>query len=104
MTNGITPLQRSILVLSGLCIILASLKAASAMLVPLLLSLFIAMACNPLINRLVKIKVPRTVSVFVVITVVVLFGAAFGLIVNTADTPFVFTMRPTAASMKQKNA
>ncbi|MCP4260440.1 MAG: AI-2E family transporter [Planctomycetes bacterium] len=92
MTNGITPLQRSILVLSGLCIILASLKAASAMLVPLLLSLFIAMACNPLINRLVKIKVPRTVSVFVVITVVVLFGAAFGSLVSSSLAAFKLQM------------
>ena len=74
------------LTLAALVIILAGIKAASAILVPFLLSLFIAIMCNPLITKATQYRVPKPVSVVFVIcifVVIVLFIA--GLIGNSLN-------------------
>jgi len=57
-----------------LVIVLAGIKAANTIVVPFLLSLFIAMACSPMISRLQKLKVPRSLAILTVILAIVVFG------------------------------
>jgi predicted PurR-regulated permease PerM len=60
-------LHTAVLIMAALVVILAGVKAASPLLVPFLLSVFIAMACNPLINTITAYKVPKGVAVLLVI-------------------------------------
>jgi predicted PurR-regulated permease PerM len=74
------------IVLASLVIILAGIKAASTVIVPFLLSIFIAIMCNPLISKATEYKIPKAISVIFVISVfasVVLFIA--GLIGNSLN-------------------
>ena len=61
-------------VMACIVVSLAGIKAASSILVPFLLALFIAIITNPLVQKLVEYKVPRVVAVFSVLTLVILIG------------------------------
>lgn len=65
---------RVLVILASLVIVLAGIKAASSIVVPFLLSLFIAMACSPMISRLQHLKVPRSLAILTVILAIVVFG------------------------------
>jgi predicted PurR-regulated permease PerM len=63
-SNGIV---KALLVTAALFIILAGIKVAVNIIVPFLLSAFIAIACNPLINKASRYKVPKALAVVLVI-------------------------------------
>ncbi len=67
-TNGAL---KMILMVAGVFIILAGLKTATNLLVPFLLSVFIAIICNPLIVKASQYKIPRFISVILVIVIFV---------------------------------
>ncbi|GAA0356604.1 AI-2E family transporter [Bowmanella denitrificans] len=78
--------SKVLLTMAALVIILAGVKAASTILVPFLLSVFIAMACNPLINWASRYRVPRWLSVILVILLIVIFGFMLaGLVGNSMN-------------------
>jgi predicted PurR-regulated permease PerM len=60
--------------MAAVVIILAGVKAASIVLVPFLLSIFIAIAVSPLINWSSRYNVPRWLSVTFVILLIVVIG------------------------------
>ncbi len=78
----------TLLVLASLVIVLAGIKAATTVIVPFLLSIFIAMTCNPLINRLIRWKIPRTLAVFVIMIVIVVIGFAVAGLVGQSLNDF----------------
>lgn len=65
---------RVMVVTAAVIIVLAGIKAASAIMVPFLLSIFIAIACSPLINFAQRYQVPRWASVTLVILLIIVFG------------------------------
>ncbi|MBL4940259.1 MAG: AI-2E family transporter [Colwellia sp.] len=71
----VSPKQASIVkvfvTIAAVFIILAGIKAAASILVPFLLSLFIAIICNPLVTKASEFKVPKAVSVIIVIGIFV---------------------------------
>lgn len=69
-----SPVLKAFLLMSSVVIILAGVKAASIVLVPFLLSIFIAIAVSPLINWTSQYKVPRWLSVTFVILLIVVIG------------------------------
>jgi predicted PurR-regulated permease PerM len=72
--------------MSSVVIILAGVKAASIVLVPFLLSVFIAIAVSPLINWSSQYKVPRWLSVtFVILLIVVIGFMLAGLITQSLE-------------------
>ncbi len=78
----------TLLVLAALVIVLAGVKAATAVIVPFLLSVFIAITCNPMINRLVKWKIPRGISIFAVIIMILGVGLSIAGLVGQSLTEF----------------
>jgi len=56
--------------IAAIFIIFAGIKVAASILVPFLLSFFIAIICNPLITKANQYKIPKVISV---ITVIILF-------------------------------
>jgi len=60
-----------LLMVASVFIVLAGLKTATNLLVPFLLSIFIAIVCNPLIQKASQFKIPRVISVIFVIVIFV---------------------------------
>lgn len=69
-----SPIAKAMIVMACVIIVLAGIKAASVIMVPFLLSAFIAIACSPLINWASKYKVPRWASVTLVILIIMVIG------------------------------
>lgn len=65
---------RFLFTVACLIILLAGVKAASSILVPFLLSIFIAIIANPLVNKLIDLKFPRPVAVLVILSMMVVIG------------------------------
>ena len=61
-------------VTAAVVVVLAGIKAASAIMVPFLLSMFIAIACSPLINLASRYRIPRWLSVTLVILLIIVIG------------------------------
>ena len=74
MRSQTTSSVKVFVILASLVIILAGIKSASVIVVPFLLSLFLAMACSPLINWASRYKIPRALAVILVILLIVVFG------------------------------
>ena len=85
MTNAST-FARCALYFSAIVICLAGIKIAAPIVVPFLLSLFVAIICNPAINFLAERKIPRAIAIVVVILFIfslfVVLGGIIGSSVN----------------------
>ncbi len=66
-----TNLFKTFLLMASIIIILAGIKAASELLIPLLLAGFIAVVMNPMVANVKRLKIPHTLSVFLVFIFVV---------------------------------
>lgn len=64
-------IYRALLLVAALFIVLAGLKTAANILVPFLLSLFIAIVCSPIVRKIESFKVPKPLAVLAVIVVFV---------------------------------
>jgi AI-2 transport protein TqsA len=58
---------KAFITIAAIFIIFAGIKTAAYILVPFLLSLFIAIICNPLVAKASEYKVPKVISVIIVI-------------------------------------
>ena len=79
---------RVLFVMTCLIVTLAGIKAASPILVPFLLSIFIAIITNPIVKTLVNYKVPRGLAVFSVLGILVIFGLSLAGIVGQSFNDF----------------
>jgi len=79
---------KALIVMACLIIVLAGVKAATTIVVPFLLSVFIAMACNPVIAWSSKFKIPRWLSVISVILIIVVFGFMLAGLVGNSMAEF----------------
>jgi predicted PurR-regulated permease PerM len=62
---------KAFVTIAAIVIIFAGIKTAANILVPVLLSVFIAIICNPLINKASQYRIPKAISVIFVIAVFV---------------------------------
>ncbi|TYK66801.1 AI-2E family transporter [Colwellia echini] len=60
--------------IAAIFIIFAGLKIAANILVPFLLSIFIAIICNPLVSKATSYKIPKAISIIFVIAIFVTFA------------------------------
>lgn len=75
--------------LAALVIILAGLKAAETIVLPLLLALFIAIIATPPLHFMTARKVPPALAILVIVAFLVVFGGLLGLFVGSAIDTFV---------------
>ncbi len=75
---------KALLVTAAIFIILAGLKLAANLLVPFLLSIFIAIICNPIISKADKYKIPKALSVISVVLIFVLLVLSIASLVGTS--------------------
>ncbi|WP_395344245.1 AI-2E family transporter [Ningiella sp. W23] len=74
MDLKLTSTTKVLVVMAAVVIVLAGIKAASVIVIPLLLSAFIAIAVSPLINWSAQYRVPRWLSISLVILLMVVIG------------------------------
>jgi predicted PurR-regulated permease PerM len=79
---------KALVVSASLIIVLAGIKTASAIIVPFLLSVFIAMSCSPIISWASRYKIPRWLSVILVILLIVIFGFMLAGLVGNSMSEF----------------
>jgi predicted PurR-regulated permease PerM len=78
----------SFVVLASVFIVLAGIKIASAIIVPFLLSLFIAIILSPFYNFIKSKNVPDSLSVFIVISVFVFLLSLVAKLIGTSIADF----------------
>ena len=83
-----SPTAKAMIVLACLVVVLAGIKAASAIMVPFFLSVFIAVACSPLINWASAHRIPRWASITLVILIILVFGFLLAGLVGQSLTDF----------------
>ncbi|SEL46187.1 Predicted PurR-regulated permease PerM [Colwellia chukchiensis] len=75
-----------LVITAALFIVLAGIKTAASLLVPFLLSAFIAIICNPLVVKAAKYKIPKPVAVVFVIAIFVSIALSLaGLVGNSLN-------------------
>lgn len=83
-----SPTARILIVLASLVVLLAGIKAASTIMVPFFLSVFIAIACSPIINWCTRKGIPKIFSVTLVILIIVVFGFLLAGLVGQSMAEF----------------
>jgi len=79
---------KTALILAAIVICLAGIKAASPILVPFCLSVFIAIICNPMLKWLMRIRLPKGIAIGTIIVIVVLAGMWLANLVGKAVNDF----------------
>lgn len=83
-----SPTAKAFIIFACLIVILAGIKSASAIMVPFFLSGFIAIACSPIIHRATRYKIPRWLSICLVILMIVVFGFMLAGLVGQSMAEF----------------
>ena len=79
---------RFMLTMACLVIVLAGIKAASVVLIPFLLSVFIAITINPVISKLVIWRIPRFIAILLVLSVLLVIGFSCAAVVGQSFNDF----------------
>lgn len=89
MKNSSIDIYRVWMGLAAFVVIIAGIKSASSIVIPILLSIFIATIAAPAIFWLERLKIPRIVAFFIVLVFVVLVLLGFGYILSTSLDSFL---------------
>lgn len=84
VTENKNNVLKVLLISAAIVVILAGVKTATNLLVPFLLSMFIAMVFNPIVVKASHYKIPKIVSVFIVIALFVILGMSLAGLVGTS--------------------
>ena len=79
-----SPIARFLVLGASFVILVAGMKSAEAILVPFLLSLFIAVICTPPLVWLKNKGLPNSVALLSIVSLVVIFSVLIGVIVGAA--------------------
>jgi len=75
--------------LAAVIVILAGLKAAEAIVIPVMLALFIGIICTPPLHFLTRLKVPPILAILIIVSFLVVYGGLLGMVVTTAIDSFI---------------
>jgi AI-2 transport protein TqsA len=85
----LTPAVRVLLVLASLVVVIAGLKAAQAILIPVLLALLLAILCTPAVYWLREHRVPTVLAVLLVVVALIGLLTGFGALVGGSVNGFI---------------
>ncbi len=88
MSSNVSSMTRFLFSAAAFIIIVAGMKQAASLLVPFLLSVFIAMLCSPLLSWLKARKVPSGIAVTLIVMMVISAGILVGAVVGGSVTGF----------------
>ena len=93
MNTTTSPIARFLIIMAAFIIVVAGMRAAESILVPFLLSLFIAIICTPLLSMMKRYRIPTGLAILLIVLMMVIAGLFIGAIVGssinrfTADIP-----------------
>ncbi|WP_345987332.1 AI-2E family transporter [Sulfurimonas sp. HSL1-2] len=90
------------IILAAVVIVFAGIKAASAIIIPFLLALFLAIILMPLLHFLMARKIPMALAMLMLIGVLLLFFALFGVIVGHATNDFIGNLPGYEADLRSR--
>ncbi|HEY3277683.1 MAG TPA: AI-2E family transporter [Syntrophorhabdaceae bacterium] len=79
-------------ILASLVIVIAGMKAASSLLVPLFVALFIAVVCISPLFWMQRKGVPRVIAVIIILLVILFLGLAFGALIGPSLNQFLSSL------------
>jgi len=94
--------QRWLITAAAMVLVIAGLQAAAAILVPMLLSVFIAIICWPLVEWLYRHKVPAWLAILLVVMGLLVLMTLVGLFVGKSIDSFIDNL-PNYQSRLQEN-
>ena len=92
MKDSFAPASRAIMVTAALVIIIAGMKLSAPLLVPFLLSIFIAVISFPLMSQLQQSGLSKGLSLTLVMLLVVFIGIGLTLLIGSSLTDFSRTL------------
>jgi AI-2 transport protein TqsA len=99
----VTPSDLRVAIMVGMIVvILAGVKAASEILVPFILALFLAIVLNPLITLLGKLRVPRGIAITLVIVLIVMLLLTLITMLGSTLNDFARTLPQYSGMMFEK--
>lgn len=84
----LSPFARFLLLTAAFIIVVAGMKAAESLLVPFLLSLFIAIISSPLLSFLKGFGLPNSLAIILIILLILIFGIVIGAVVGSSVNSF----------------
>ena len=99
---GFNRAQRIVLTMAAFVIVVAGMRAAQDILVPFLLSLFIAIILTPLLNWMRKKAIPLGLAILLIILLILLGGFLVAVLVGSSLTDFSNSLPDYQAGLKAK--
>ena len=84
----LSPVSRFLLMLAAFIIVVAGMRAAESLLVPFLLSVFIAILVTPLLSWLRSRGLPNVGAILLIIVLIMFFGGIIGVIFSSSVSSF----------------
>lgn len=91
-----------LIVMASSVIIIAGIKSAESILVPILLSAFIAIISSPLYLWMLQKKVPKLIAIVFIILVFLSFIFLFGLLIGTSIADFTLKLPQYQAKLESQ--
>lgn len=88
MTKSFSPASRALIVSAALVVVVAGMRFAAPLLVPFLLSVFIAVISFPLMSSLQQKGLPKGLALTLVMLLVVLIGFMLTILIGSSLTDF----------------
>ena len=88
MTNSFSSASRALIVTASVIVIIAGMKQSAPLIVPFLMSVFIAVICFPLMCKLQNAGFSKALSLATVMFLVVATGLALTLLIGSSLTDF----------------
>lgn len=88
MNHSFSPASRTLIVAAAVIVIIAGMKQSAPLIVPFLLSVFIAVICFPLMCRFQQAGLSKALSLTLVMLLVVSIGVALTILVGSSLTDF----------------
>ncbi|WP_220720758.1 AI-2E family transporter [Agarivorans litoreus] len=86
--NQTTSMRHGLVTAAALVVLLAGLKAATPVLIPFLMSMFIAIIASPIVNFLTRLRIPRVLSVMMVLLLIVCLIMLLAGVVGSSISDF----------------
>src|SRR4030042_1327175 len=79
----------TVLILAGFIIVVAGMKAASSILVPFFLAVFIAVICTPPLFWLQRKGAPKVLALTIILVAILIVGLLFGALIGPSLNDFL---------------
>ena len=101
---GFNRAQRLLLTLAAFVVVIAGLRASQDILIPFLLSLFIAVIVTPLLNWMRGKGLPTWAAIIIVVLIIVCLGFLIAVMVGSSLTDFSSSLPQYQQGLKGKTA